>query len=171
MKILLLSCLLLIAANARAADGDESMRGVASWYGEAHRGKPMANRVAFDPDKLTAASWFYPLGTRVCVTLESDPARSVIVTITDRGPARRFVRRGRVIDLAHAAFKQLASPDLGLVAVRIEAIGDEVQSRSIVKTEKNRNETDQAPVLPRTPSTTESSASLVNGLASKESTP
>ena len=42
--------------------------GLASWYGEAHRGRLMANGRKFDPDKLTAASWFYPLGTRVRVT-------------------------------------------------------------------------------------------------------
>lgn len=100
--------------------------GVASWYGEAHRGKLMANGKKFNPDRLTAASWFYPLGTRVRVTLASPELvgksvpRSVVVTITDRGPARRLVRNGRIIDLAHGAFKALAHPDLGLVRVRVE---------------------------------------------------
>jgi rare lipoprotein A len=97
---------------------------VASWYGEDHRGKLMANGKPFDPDKLTAASWFYPLGTKVRVTLKSpadvnSPPPSVLVTITDRGPARRLVRQGRKIDLAEAAFKQLAHTDLGLVEVTI----------------------------------------------------
>ena len=44
--------------------------GWASWYGEDHRGKLMANGKRFDPDKPTAASWFYPLGTRVRVTVK-----------------------------------------------------------------------------------------------------
>jgi rare lipoprotein A len=112
----------LWAVNVGGSDGFASTSGVASWYGEAHRGKLMANGKNFDPDKLTAASWFYPLGTRVRVTLQSEPERTVLVTITDRGPARRYVRRGRVIDLAHAAFKELASPDLGLVPVTVEQV-------------------------------------------------
>jgi len=29
----------------------------ASWYGETHRGLPMANGQRFNPDKLTAVSW------------------------------------------------------------------------------------------------------------------
>src|SRR5437870_27345 len=98
--------------------------GMASWYGEDHRGRLMANGKRFNPDKFTAASWFYPLGTRVRVTLHSplQPSRSVVVKITDRGPAKELVRDGRVIDLALTAFKQLAHPDLGLVEVRVEKV-------------------------------------------------
>jgi rare lipoprotein A len=97
---------------------------LASWYGEEHRGKLMANGKHFNPDKFTAASWFYPLGTKVRVTLASAsaPRRSVVVTITDRGPARELVRDGRIIDLSHAPFKQLATPYLGLVAVAVEPV-------------------------------------------------
>src|SRR5205807_6904108 len=43
--------------------------GLASWYGEELRGKPMANGGKFNPDNFTAASWYYPLGTQVLVTL------------------------------------------------------------------------------------------------------
>lgn len=79
----------------------------------------MANGKAFNPDHLTAASWFYPLGTKVRVTRGNNPRRSVVVTITDRGPAWSLVRDGRLIDLSHAAFRQLAGPEKGLVEVRI----------------------------------------------------
>ena len=70
--------------------GAGTTNGVASWYGEEHRGKLMANGKRFNPDKFTAASWFYPLGTKVRVTLASpsQPRRSVVVTITDRGPGQ-----------------------------------------------------------------------------------
>ena len=101
--------------------------GHASWYGEDHRGRLMANGQRFDPDKLTAASWFYPLGTRVLVTLKSDPkvlnpqpARSVLVTITDRGPHNRLVQGGRVIDLSRAVFRHLADLDRGLIEVVVQ---------------------------------------------------
>lgn len=98
--------------------------GLASWYGEEHRGKLMANGKRFNPDKFTAASWFYPLGTRVRVTL-TEPAlrrRSVLVTITDRGPSKELVRQGRIVDLSHAPFKRLAPPVLGLVLVVVEPV-------------------------------------------------
>src|SRR4051812_22194467 len=67
---------------------------LASWYGEEHRGRLMANGQRFDPDRLTAASWFYPMGTRLVV---EHSGRKVAVTVTDRGPAWRLVRQGRVI--------------------------------------------------------------------------
>lgn len=89
---------------------------LASWYGEKHRGSLMANGRRFDPDKLTAASWFYDLGTKVVVSHEN---RSVIVEITDRGPARFLCKEGRKIDLSRAAFAKLADPDLGLIDVTV----------------------------------------------------
>ena len=89
----------------------------------------MANGKKFDPDQLTAASWFYPLGTRVRVSLKEpgERPRSVLVTITDRGPAHHLVRTGRIIDLSHAAFKRVALPDLGLVEVIVEPLPPEQQ--------------------------------------------
>lgn len=124
--ILLFCCGAWALFNAQPARGGETStrQGLASWYGEAHRGKLMANGKKFDPDKMTAASWFYPLGTRVRVTVNSPNVerRSVLVTITDRGPARRLVGQGRIIDLGHAAFERIAEPDVGLVAVVVEPV-------------------------------------------------
>ena len=102
--LVILSCL-----TCQAADH-------ASWYGEQHRDRPMANGQPFNPNKLTAASWFFDLGTKVVVTHAN---RSVIVEITDRGPAKRLVTAGRQIDLSRAAFVKLASPALGLIDVII----------------------------------------------------
>lgn len=123
MKPSLVVSLTLLALTIAAAQApNSSMAGLASWYGEEHRGKPMANGNPFDPDKLTAASWFYPLGTRVRVSVDdsSRPARSVLVTITDRGPSHRLVRAGRIIDLSRAAFARLAPPESGLLSVMVE---------------------------------------------------
>lgn len=126
---LLLCCAFVsgILSTAHAELTSKPQKGFASWYGEELRGKLMANGKRFDPDKLTAASWFYPLGTRVQVTITSADfeSRSVLVTITDRGPAKRLVRQGRVIDLGRAAFEQLAEPDLGLVEVTVRPISTE----------------------------------------------
>jgi rare lipoprotein A len=123
MKTILWSSLFLLALNSALAD-IKPATGVASWYGEEHRGRLMANGRRFNPDRLTAASWFYPLGTKVRVTLRSEnqAPRSVLVTITDRGPAKDLVRDGRIIDLTHAAFERLGHPARGLVAVKVESL-------------------------------------------------
>lgn len=93
------------------------LSGAASFYGEDYRGKTMANGELFDPDAMTAASWDYPLGARVRVTHRG---QYIVVTITDRGPARRLRRQGRIIDLSEAAFAVLAPVSSGLVAVSVE---------------------------------------------------
>ncbi len=116
---------MVLAEGAGTTHADAATtNGVASWYGEEHRGRLMANGKRFNPDKFTAASWFYPLGTKVRVTVAA-PAqrpRSVVVTITDRGPAMELVHDGRIIDLSHAPFRQLAPPYLGLVTVAVQPL-------------------------------------------------
>jgi rare lipoprotein A len=124
LRILLLSGSLFFIAAEPAVAVNPPTSGLASWYGEEHRGKLMANRRKFNPDKCTAASWFFPLGSRVRVTLSepAQPSRSVLVTITDRGPARDLVRDGRIIDLARAAFQRIARPSNGLVTVTVALV-------------------------------------------------
>jgi rare lipoprotein A len=125
MKTLILcAAFSFVALVSSYANPSQPAGGYASWYGEDHRGRLMANGKKFDPDKLTAASWFYPLGTKVQVTTRNSSGhkRSVTVTVTDRGPAMDLVRGGRIIDLGHAAFKKLADPDQGLVAVKVQPL-------------------------------------------------
>lgn len=124
MKAFLLCMSLFVAGISSAAASLPPDAGMASWYGEDHRGRLMANGKKFNPDRPTAASWFYPLGTKVRVTVNSanQQRRSVLVTVTDRGPAKGLVHDGRIIDLTHAAFRQLARPHRGLVAVTVQPI-------------------------------------------------
>jgi len=89
---------------------------IASWYGEDHRGKLTASGAPFDPDLYTAASWHYPFGTKLKV---SHGSRSVLVTVNDRGPAKRLKRD---IDLSMAAFRGLALLRRGLLVVKIERV-------------------------------------------------
>lgn len=119
--LLCVCCFLTTIGNA---SDKRPQTGLASWYGDAHRGKLMANGKPFNPDKLTAASWFYPLGTKVKVTTRAKnrSKQTVMVTITDRGPAPSLVREGRIIDLGTAAFQRLASLDLGLIPVQVERV-------------------------------------------------
>lgn len=85
----------------------------ASWYGDAHHGRTMANGKPFDMHAMTAAHRNWPFGTKVRVTFKG---RSVVVTITDRGPA---ARTGRCIDLSKAAAEHLGMIRSGVGAVSI----------------------------------------------------
>ena len=90
-----------------------------TWYGEAHRGKLMANGRPFNPDALTAASWNYPLGSKLRLVYGS---KSVLVEVTDRGGARARLQFGKVVDLSHAAFARLEKPSVGSIRVRIRRV-------------------------------------------------
>jgi len=91
--------------------------GIASFYGAERQGKPMANGAPFNRNALTAASWDYPLGTRVRVSAGN---RSVVVVISDRGPAHYL---HRIIDLSEASFRRIAPTALGKVRVCVERVG------------------------------------------------
>jgi len=86
------------------------------WYGEAYRGKPMANGKAFDPDKLTAASYDYRLGTKLLIVYRT---KEVVCVVSDRGPSKELRDKGRRLDLSKAAFKKLASTKVGVIRVQI----------------------------------------------------
>jgi rare lipoprotein A len=68
---------------------------------------------------MTCAHPSAPFGTRLRVT-DLETGRSVVVTVTDRGP---FVR-GRVVDLSLAAARALRIVDRGVARVRVERVGE-----------------------------------------------
>lgn len=90
--------------------------GKASWYGEAHHGKLMANGKPFNMHAMTAASNTLPLGSKARVTYGK---KSVVVTITDTGAFHRY---GRIIDLSKGSFAKLASTDKGVIKVCVERL-------------------------------------------------
>lgn len=67
--------------------------------------------------RLTAAHKTLPFGTHVRVT-DIKTGRSVVVTITDRGP----FTRGRVLDLCTRAVRALGMINRGVVYVRAEIL-------------------------------------------------
>jgi rare lipoprotein A len=86
--------------------------GTASYYGPRHQGHRTASGAPFEQTELTAAHPWLPFGTRVRVTVAS--GRSIVVTITDRLPARR-----RVIDLSLAAARLLGIVSQGIAHVSL----------------------------------------------------
>jgi len=100
--------------------------GCASYYSYECAALPMANGRPFDPEKRTCASWFYPFGT-VLKVKSLDTGRSTEVIVTDRGPNKRLVRQGRIIDLSRRAFEDICDLRKGLtrVTVTIKASKDQ----------------------------------------------
>ena len=92
--------------------------GVSSYYSYECAAMPMANGRPFDPEKRTCASWFYKFGT-VLIVRSLDTGRATEVVVTDRGPNRRLVKEGRIIDLSKRAFQDICSLEKGLTKVAI----------------------------------------------------
>ena len=94
-------------------------RGVASWYGLPFHGRKTANGERFDMNALTAAHPSLPFGTRVKVRSLVN-GREVIVRINDRGP----FAPGRIIDLSHAAARQIGLLGFGVKRVSLTLVDD-----------------------------------------------
>jgi len=107
MKALILATAVLTAVigSARAESGIAS-----------HLGTRTASGRALHDGELTVAHKTLPFGSRVRVTNHAN-GRSVVVTITDRGP---YVR-GRVIDVSAAGARALGFS--GLTRVSVEKVG------------------------------------------------
>jgi rare lipoprotein A len=95
----------------------DTEEGIASWYGHPYHGRAAANGEIYDMEKMTAAHRTLPFNTWVRV-YDLDNNRTTEVRIIDRGP---FIG-GRIIDLSHAAARDLAMIGPGLARVRIEVI-------------------------------------------------
>ncbi len=91
--------------------------GYASWYGDGLEGQPTASGTPFANARITAAHRTLPLGSHAEVTA-LDTGRTILVRITDRGPAAA----GREIDLSAGAARLLGVADTPLAAVRVRSM-------------------------------------------------
>jgi rare lipoprotein A len=99
--------------------------GTASWYGHPYHGRRAADGEVYDMEKMVAAHRTLPFHTWVrVVNLAND--RSVELRIIDRGP---FVD-GRIIDVSHAAARELAMIGPGTAKVRVEIIRTPVMAEA-----------------------------------------
>ena len=95
--------------------------GKASWYSKESPGinQHTANNEIFDDSALTCAMWNVPFNQWIKVTNKAN-GKYVIVRVNDRGPHRRYVRKGRIIDLTQAAFARISSLKKGLIDIELE---------------------------------------------------
>ena len=114
MKALILAAAALVAVigSARAENG------IASHYSTRELGTRTASGRPLHDGALTAVHRTLPFGSRVRVTNHAN-GRSIVVTITDRGP----FTHGRVIDLTTAGAHALGFT--GLAHVSLMRVGND----------------------------------------------
>jgi rare lipoprotein A len=117
--VLALLVCLPACAGSRGLGGSspDSQTGLASYYSSSLHGRPTASGRTYRKNELTAAHRTLPFGTRVRVTNLED-GRTVVVTITDRGPHRK----GRIIDLSKRAARELDIVRAGTARVRLDVV-------------------------------------------------
>lgn len=108
--------------RARNVTAGTTQRGLASFYGyrDGYDGKPTASGERFDKNKLTAAHYDLPLGTRVRVQ-NLNNGKKVVVKVNDRLP-NEALRKGRIIDLSYKAARVLDMVRAGVVPVVLEIL-------------------------------------------------
>jgi rare lipoprotein A len=94
--------------------------GMASYYGDELAGNRTASGERFNPAQLTAAHRSLPFGSMVRVTNTSN-GDSVIVRINDRGP----FSHGRVIDVSHAAAREIGMHRSGTARVKLALLNND----------------------------------------------
>lgn len=123
MKRALFALLLILPSSAYAKSRkqvrncEHPSTGLASWYGNHEQGHRMANGKPFDRWKLTCASRWLPLGSKIKVT-NAKTGVTATVLVTDRGPWGK----SRILDLSEAAARNLGCIKQGVCRVRIEGI-------------------------------------------------
>jgi rare lipoprotein A len=100
---------------AAAAAAEET--GLVAVYSDRLNHHKTASGKVYDRTELTAAHKTLPFGTRVKVT-NTRNGKSVVLTITDRGPREA----GRILDISPAAAHELGMLRGGLGQVKLEVV-------------------------------------------------
>ena len=106
--------------TAEVEQATEIDGGMASYYSDELAGNRTASGERFDPAQLTGAHRSLPFGSLVRVTNVSN-GDSVVVRINDRGP----FSRGRVIDISHAAARQIGMHRSGTARVKLALLDND----------------------------------------------
>lgn len=90
---------------------------MASWYGDAWKGKKTACGQRFDPEALTAAHPYLKCGTWLRIT-NVRTRHSEFAEVTDRGP----YEEGREIDVSARVARRIDIKKYGVEKVKIEIV-------------------------------------------------
>ena len=119
-KVGRLTALLLLALPVLAQAGESRSHigdGMASYYGSEFAGSRTASGERFDPAGLTAAHRSLAFHSRVVVTNLTN-GKEVVVRVNDRGPWGK----GRIIDISHAAAREIGMHRSGTARVKLELL-------------------------------------------------
>src|SRR5579863_2981993 len=105
------------APAAGVAPGASAETGLAAVYSDRLNHHKTASGKMYDRSQLTAAHKTLPFGTRVKVT-NTRNGKSVVLTITDRGPREA----GRILDISPAAAHELGFLRRGVGQVKLEVV-------------------------------------------------
>jgi penicillin-binding protein 1B len=100
----------------------QTVSGAASFYGDRSQGAATSNGERFDNGRLTAAHPSLPFGSQMRVTNLAN-GRSVVVTVTDRGPTG-----SRIISVSRRAAEELDFVSAGTAQVRVELLAATVKA-------------------------------------------
>ena len=127
---------------------DYSKEGIASYYHHKFNGRRTSSGEPYNSTLYTAAHKTLPLNSYAVVT-NINNQRKVIVRINDRGP----FSKGRIIDLSHAAAKEIGIIGSGMGMVKIEALHVDPKGElsgagasTLVKTSNNEEGLKRLPV-------------------------
>ena len=116
-RLMVLS-ILALPVLAQAGDSRSHIgEGMARYYGSEFAGSRTANGERFDPGSMTAAHRSLAFHSRVAVTNMTN-GKEVIVRINDRGPWGK----GRIIDISHAAAREIGMDRSGTARVKLEML-------------------------------------------------
>ena len=127
MALMLLSC----SPRVNVKGGKFLGNKVVSWYGPGFHGKRTASGEVYNMNAMTCAHKSMDFGSRLRIVNPAN-GRSIVVTVTDRGP---FVR-GRDIDLSKGAAKKLGMIDQGTARVKVYYIDRDMRYASYIKNGK-----------------------------------
>ncbi len=88
----------------------------ATWYGENFNGNVTFSGEKFDMNKMTCASNYFPIGTKLKV-INKENGKCVIVRVNDKGAMSKYT-----IDLSKGAFKRIAELKTGIIDVNVKVI-------------------------------------------------
>ncbi len=61
-----------------------------------------------------------PTWLSVAMTTNMENGKVVICEVTDRGPAKKLVEKGRIVDLSKRSFEAISDLKKGVIQVRVE---------------------------------------------------
>lgn len=113
MRKLILALIVLLAVCAVKAQ----QTGLATFYGTKFNNRKTASGEIYRKDSMVCAHRTYPFGTMLKVKNVANN-KEVVVRVIDRGP---FAKR-RIIDLSHAAAKELDMVRSGVIQVEVSEL-------------------------------------------------